>query len=75
MNTVETLGKNAGQGGLANAASAGKQICVMQATLRQRVGKRANHMFLPHQLVKGSGAPLTRKDLVAHAESGLRVMG
>src|SRR5262245_12799870 len=46
---VEALGKDARERRLADAASPGQKIRVVQALLRERIAQRAYHVFLPYQ--------------------------
>jgi len=42
----------------------------MQTVLRQRVGQRLHHMFLPGQLLKIFGAPFARQNMaVGHGQN------
>ena len=65
--TVERLGENAGDGGLAHPTGAGEQKGVVQALLIEGVGQGANHVFLAGQFVEGARPPLARQNLIAHA--------
>ena len=57
---VQTLGENAGDRRLADAACAGEQIGVMQALLFQGMGQRAHDVVLTDQRVEAAGTPLAR---------------
>ena len=60
---VERLGDDARQRRFADAARAGKQVGVMQALLRERVGQRSHDVLLADQFSKGLGAPLAGENL------------
>jgi hypothetical protein len=63
---IQCFGKDAGEGGLADAAGSREQISVMQALLLQGIGKRADDVLLADQLLKCLGAPLSRQHLITH---------
>ena len=65
--TVETLGQNAGDGGLAHTAGTGEQVGVVQAIVVQGVDQRLQYMLLADHLAKALGSPLAREYLVGHA--------
>jgi len=64
--TVEGLGEDARQGGLAHPPGTGEEIGVVQAIIVQGVGQRLDHVLLPHQLAERLGTPFARKDLIGH---------
>jgi hypothetical protein len=64
---VQALGKDACDGGLADATGAGEQEGVMHAPGLQRVGQRAHDMFLSDQFGEALGAPFSGKDEIGHA--------
>ena len=57
--TIQGFGEYARNRGLAYPACSGKQIGMMQAILCQRVAKRPDDIFLPHQLREGFRPPFT----------------
>src|SRR5690606_6173673 len=63
---METLGQNAGYGGLADPSGTAEQIGMMQPPLIQGVGQGGQHMMLAYHLFKRMGAPFTRQNLIAH---------
>ncbi|MCW0438786.1 hypothetical protein NB723_003750 [Xanthomonas sacchari] len=63
---VQRLGEDARDGGLADAAGAGEQERVVHPAAVQRVGERADHMLLPHQLGETLGAPLAGENEIGH---------
>ena len=64
--TVERLGQNARDRGLAHAPGAGEQIGVVQALLHQGIGQSLHHMLLPHQLGEVAGAVFARENKIRH---------
>ncbi len=63
---IERLGEDARDGGLADAAGAGEQECVVDATGFQRIGQRTDHVFLPDQFGETLGAPLAGEYEIGH---------
>ena len=61
---IQGFGENAGDGGLAHAAGAGKEEGMMQAAVIQRVDQRLHHVLLAHQLGEVAWAPFAREDLI-----------
>ena len=49
---IQALGEDARHRSLADAARAGKQIGMVQAVLRQRIGQRLHHMRLAFEIRK-----------------------
>jgi hypothetical protein len=68
---VESLGNNARQRGLADAARSREQDRRMQPVLVERMRQRAHHMLLPHHLVKAAGTVLAGQREIAHEKSVL----
>ena len=64
--TVQGLGKDACDGGLANTAGTAEQVGMVQAVIIQRVDQCTLHVVLADQLGKIAGAPFTRKNLITH---------
>ena len=58
---VEALRQDARDGGLAHAARAGEQECVVHAPLRQGIAQRLAHVLLSDELREGTWPPLTRE--------------
>ena len=73
--TVERLGQNPRQGGLAHAPGAGEEIGVMEAVVVQGVAQGAHHMFLPHHLGEVTGAPFASKYLIGHGADAVEEGG
>ena len=67
---IQRLGKNPGNGGLADAARAGEQVGMVQPVVVQRVHQGAQHVFLAHQVGEQAGAPLAGKRLITHGLEG-----
>ena len=65
--TVETLGENTRNGGLAHAAGACKQVSMMESPGFQRVHQRLQHMLLPDHLGEVAGSPFSGENLMRHA--------
>ena len=63
---VQAFGQNAGDAGLAHAASAGEHVGMMHPPGIQPVAQRAHHMLLPHQAGETLGAQLSGQHLIAH---------
>ena len=63
---IERFGQNARDRGLAHAAGAGEQICVVQALLDQRIGQGLDHMLLPHHFGEIARAVFAREYKVRH---------
>ena len=63
---VQTLGENARQRRLADTASPGEQIGMVQAPLIEGIDQRTADMLLTDQFVKIARAPLARQYLIAH---------
>jgi hypothetical protein len=63
---VQRLGKDARDGGLADAAGAGEQEGMVDAAAIQGVGQGADHVLLPDQLGKTLGAPLAGQNEIGH---------
>ena len=61
---VERFGEDAGDGGFADAARAGKEVSVMNAVMVQRVGQRLGHMRLADQFVKVFRPPFACENLI-----------
>jgi len=61
--TIERLGDDARERGLANAAGTGEKVSVVQSLVRKRALERPHHVLLPYQLGKRSRAPLAGKNL------------
>ncbi len=73
--TVERLGEDAGNGGLPNAARAGKQIRVMQPPFGERTRERRHHVVLADDGFEIMGTPLAGEYLVAaHLAKTLRAL-
>ena len=68
---VHGLGQNAGDGGLADTASAGKQIGVMQPVEFQRVRQCADNVVLTDDLAELAGSPLAGQCLIGHRVKGV----
>ena len=64
---IEALGENPRQRRLADTASPGKQIGVMQSPLVERIDQSTADMLLTDQFVEGTRAPFTGQNLVTHA--------
>ena len=64
--TVQALGQDAGDGGLANTAGAGEQEGVVQSFLVDAVDQGTGYVFLADQLVERAGTPLAGEYLVTH---------
>ena len=67
LQTIQRLGENTRDGGLAHAPSAREQKRMVHPIIIQGVGQRLNHMRLAHQRGKRTGTPLSGQGLVAHA--------
>src|SRR5690606_33614179 len=63
---VQALGQYAGDGCLAHAPRAGKQIGVVQTVVVQRVDQRLEDVLLPDHFAENAGAPLAGEYLIAH---------
>ena len=61
---VERFGEDAGDGGFADAACAGKEVSVVDAVMVQRVGQRLGHMRLADQFVKVFRPPFACENLI-----------
>ena len=69
------LGEDAGNGGLPNAARAGKQIRVMQPPFGERTRERRHHVVLADDGFEIMGTPLAGEYLVAaHLAKTLRAL-
>ena len=55
--TIQRLGKNTRDGGLADTARTGEQIRMMQSILRECIAECADDMLLPRQLRESLGTP------------------
>ncbi|MNS58949.1 hypothetical protein D3C72_918900 [compost metagenome] len=64
--TVERLGQNAGQRGLAHAPRAGKQPGMVQALGVERMSQRADHVILSHEGIERSRPPLAGQYQISH---------
>ena len=64
---VEAFGKDAGDGGLAGAARAAKQVGVRNAVLPDGVGKRLGDVLLPDDLGEPLRAVFSGDDLIRHS--------
>ena len=66
---VQTFGQNSSNRGLPYAASAGKQISMVEPIVIEGIHQRLQNMNLPHQLFKIAGTPFARKHLITHVLS------
>ena len=64
--TVQALGQNARDGGLADPTGTGEQVSVMQALAVQCVDQGLEHMGLADHFTERARTPLAGKDLVTH---------
>ena len=64
---VQRFGEDAGDGGLAHAARTREQEGMVNAAAVQRIGERADHVFLADQLCESLGTPLAGEDEIGHA--------
>ena len=65
---IQRLGEDPRDRGLADAARAGEEEGVMDASPVQRMRQRAHDVLLPDQLGKLPGTPFARKDLIGHRD-------
>ena len=63
---IQALGKDAGNGGLADAARTGEQERMMQAIFIQRVDQGTLYMLLTDQLREQARSPSAREDHITH---------
>jgi hypothetical protein len=63
---VETLGEDAGDGGLAHPAGAREEKGVVHAAALERIAERTHHVLLAHQLSECPGSILARQRGIGH---------
>ena len=63
---VETLGENARDRRLADAARAGEEVRMMKPGALERVGQRLHDVLLPRDLGEGLRPPFAGEGLVGH---------
>ena len=63
---IEAFGEDAGDGGLAGAARAAKQVGVRNPLLLDRAGQRLRDVFLPHHVPEELRAIFASDDLITH---------
>ncbi len=63
---IQRFGENARNRGLAHAAGAGEQKCVVHTPTVERVTERADHVFLAYEFGKTLRAPLAGENKIRH---------
>ena len=74
VGAIEALGENAGDGGLARAARAAKQVGVGYPLSLNGMGERLRDVLLSHDILEALRPVFTGNDLITHssAEFGVR---
>ena len=65
--TVERLGQDTRDGGLADPPGAGEEVGVVQALLGERIGEGLDHVLLPHHFGERARAILAGQNEVGHS--------